>query len=190
MGNGLGRGLLREEDHTGFGEPGLHVWDGRALGLFELHLGTQEQGAQTQVGQRQHHVEILPHVTVVQKMMAVEPEEDAGTLHVAPPGQVHAPVQVFVGAVTGELKMDRILTLVSSRYPEAEALPLRPELDPLLARFGLKWHPGNEVYARLGDTGYTLHTGNQTRLPTAFGTGVQLAARDQPRRRQHARFRR
>ena len=72
--------------------------------------------------------------------------------------------------LTGELKLDRILTLVSSRYPEAEALPLRPELDPLLARFGLKWHPSSEVYARLGDTGYSLHTGSQTRLPTAFGT--------------------
>ena len=72
--------------------------------------------------------------------------------------------------LTGELKVDRILTLVSSRYPEAEALPLRPELDSLLARFGLKWHPSNETYARLGESGYTLHTGSQTRLPTSFGT--------------------
>lgn len=72
--------------------------------------------------------------------------------------------------LTGELRVDRILTLVSSRYPEAEPLPLRPELDQLLERFGLKWHASNEVYARAGSSGYTLHTGNLTRLPTSLGS--------------------
>ena len=72
--------------------------------------------------------------------------------------------------LTGALKVDRVLTLVGSRYPEAEPLPQRPELDALLMPFGLKWDAINQVYARPGDTSRTLHSVSYTVLPTSLGS--------------------
>ena len=77
------RGILRAHGHWFACDFRLHVWDGRPHRLFELNLGTQQQSAEAQVRQRQHDVEILVHVTMVQQMMTVEPEENSRALHVA-----------------------------------------------------------------------------------------------------------
>jgi serine/threonine protein kinase len=72
--------------------------------------------------------------------------------------------------LTGSLTPDRVLTLVSTRYPEADPLPQRPELDALLLPFGLKWSPIEQVYARPGDNSRSLHSVSYTVLPTSLGT--------------------
>lgn len=77
----------------------LHVRHRRALRLGKVDFGTQDQGAKDQISQRQHHVEILVHVAVVQEMMTIQAEIDAGTFDIPFLGQVHAPVHVFVSAV-------------------------------------------------------------------------------------------
>jgi hypothetical protein len=64
-----------------------------------MDFGTQQQGAEAEVGERENDVEIFVHVTVMEKMMAVKAEENSGTLDVTLARQVHAPMHVFIGAV-------------------------------------------------------------------------------------------
>ena len=45
---------------------------------------------------------------------------------------------------------DEVLRRVSLRYPDAEALPTRPDLDALLARHGLTWSETKRAYEREG----------------------------------------
>src|ERR1017187_8338205 len=85
----------------------LHVRNGRAFRLFEMHSGTKEQCAETQICQWKNHVKIFTHVTVVQQMMAVEPEENSGAFEGTFSRQVHAPVHVFVGAVIRAARQHR-----------------------------------------------------------------------------------
>ena len=80
-------------------QPGLDIRHRLALGLAEMNLGAKEERAEHEIGQRQDHVEIFVHVAVMEQVMAVEPEENAGSLHVAPPRQMHAPVHIFISGV-------------------------------------------------------------------------------------------
>jgi len=64
-----------------------------------MHLGTEQQSAQEQIGQRKNDVEIPAHVAVMQQMMAVEAEENPRALEVALARQMHAPMHVFVSPV-------------------------------------------------------------------------------------------
>ncbi|MBO6936772.1 MAG: BREX system serine/threonine kinase PglW [Deltaproteobacteria bacterium] len=54
---------------------------------------------------------------------------------------------------------EEVLRRVSLRYPEAAALPSRPELDALLSRHGLTWNDGKQTYERRGASEKTsFHT--------------------------------
>ncbi len=77
----------------------MNVGDGGAGGLGELDGGAQNQGAEQGVEEGDDDVEVLAHVTVVQQVVAVEAEEDAGPLDVTSTRDVHAPVQVFISRV-------------------------------------------------------------------------------------------
>ena len=67
-------------------------------------------------------------------------------------------LRLGMGALTGlglgegesGFAIDEIRTRVESRYPEAESLPDRPELDELLKRVGLevRWNPETMTYHR------------------------------------------
>jgi len=72
--------------------------------------------------------------------------------------------------LTGTLTADRVLTLVGSRYPEAEPLPSRPELDSLLEPFGLRWRPSELCYARPGEASFSLHSVSYTHQVTTLGS--------------------
>jgi hypothetical protein len=78
------------------GAPWLDVGQGWTLRLREGDLRTHQQCSQAQVGQWQDDVEIFPHITMMQQVMAVEPEENSRTFHVPFLGQMHAPMHVFV----------------------------------------------------------------------------------------------
>jgi len=85
----------------------LHIGNGRPARLAEMDRRAHQQRPQQQVRQRQHHVEILAHVTVVQQVMPVQPEENPRALHRALPRQMHAPVDVFIRAVIGRARDGR-----------------------------------------------------------------------------------
>lgn len=74
----------------------LHIRHGRTLRLREGELRVQPERAQKQIRQRQHHIEIFLHVTMMQQMMPVQPVENSRTLHMPLLRQMHAPVHVFV----------------------------------------------------------------------------------------------
>ncbi len=67
--------------------------------MLETHLRTQNQCAEAQIRQRQDDVVIAVHVAVMEQMVAVEPEENSRTFHIAFPRQMHAPMDIFVDAI-------------------------------------------------------------------------------------------
>ncbi len=71
-------------------------------------------------------------------------------------------------ALTGDLSSEEIDQRVRARYPEAAALPPRPELDLLLATLGLHW-TGDRYRRRDDQTRSSLHTlaRGAPRRPTA-----------------------
>lgn len=93
--------ILRDRSRGDLLGSGLDVGNAGAGGLFEMNFGTRQQGAETKVGQWQNHVKILPHITVVQQMMAIQAEENSGALDRTFARQMHAPVQIFVNPVVG-----------------------------------------------------------------------------------------
>ena len=64
-----------------------------------MDFGTRQQCAEAEVGEREDYVEIFSHVTVVQQVVAVEAEENSGALDRPFAREMHAPMQVFIGAV-------------------------------------------------------------------------------------------
>ena len=67
--------------------------------MSELDLGANHQGAKDQVSQGKDHIEIAMHVAMVQEVMSVETIKNTCFLHAPLLGQVHAPMEVFVGCV-------------------------------------------------------------------------------------------
>ena len=64
---------------------------------------------------------------------------------------------------------------VQARYPEAEPLPPRPELDRLLAQHGLIYEPQTDVYLRPG--GAHLTTGSTAHMPATYATALPTQRR-------------
>ena len=58
-----------------------------------------QERAEAEVGQGQDDVEVLGHVTVVEQVVAVEPEEEPRALDAAVLRLVHAPVQGLIDGV-------------------------------------------------------------------------------------------
>lgn len=91
-------------------------------------------------------------------------------------------LRLGIGALTGlgfgdqgkGLSIDQIRSRVESRYPEAEPLPDRPQLDRLLEAVGLdlRWDTGAGVYRRREEKGPLLTSGSTMhfRRQTAVGT--------------------
>ncbi len=79
----------------------LHVGHGWSLCLLEMGPGTRHEGAEAEIRDREHHVEILVHVTVVKQVVAIQAAEPPRLFHAAGFGQVHAPMDVFVKTVVG-----------------------------------------------------------------------------------------
>lgn len=94
-------------------------------------------------------------------------------------------LELTAAILTGDMTTDDIRARVKERYPDAAAVPDRPELDGLLETHGLRWN-GTDRFVRLGQISNTLHTRSTSlnRLPTALpseplGTSPEaLAARD------------
>lgn len=59
--------------------------------------------------------------------------------------------------VTG-LSPEGVQKRVKARYPEAQALPPRPDLDALLEPLGLRWDESTQVFARPEQKSSSLHT--------------------------------
>jgi len=72
-----------------------------------MNLRTQQQGSQTEISERQHHVIVLMHVAMVQEMMAVQAEKDSGAFDISFTRQMHAPVDVFVRGVIANTRRER-----------------------------------------------------------------------------------
>ena len=72
----------------GRSDPRLDIGHGLATRLGKFYLRAQQQRAEAEVGEGQHNVEILVHVAVVQDVVAVEAEEDAGPLQRALPSKL------------------------------------------------------------------------------------------------------
>lgn len=78
-----------------------------------------------------------------------------------------------LGEHEGGLSIDQIRTRVEIRYPEAERLPDRPELDALLERVGLdlRWNADTSTYHRREQaTMFTSGSSLPRRRSTATGT--------------------
>ena len=78
-----------------------------------------------------------------------------------------------LGEGEGGFTIDQIRARVESRYPEAESLPDRPELDALLQRVGLdvRWNPETTTYHRREtSTLYTSGSSMPRRRSTATST--------------------
>jgi hypothetical protein len=89
----------REFGQMRLADAGLDIRDGVAFGLLEMNLGTEQQRAENEVGEGENDVEIFVHVAVMEEMVAVEAEINAGAFDVALLGEVHTPVHVFVSAI-------------------------------------------------------------------------------------------
>ncbi|QGJ70863.1 BREX system serine/threonine kinase PglW [Planctomycetales bacterium 10988] len=90
-------------------------------------------------------------------------------------------LRLGIGALTGlglgdnegGFSIDQIRSRVESRYPEAESLPDRPELDALLERVGLdvRWNPETTTYHRRESSiMYTSGSSMPRRRTTATST--------------------
>lgn len=77
-------------------------------------------------------------------------------------------LELTSGVLTGELTPERIMSLTRGRYPEAEPLPLRPELDQWLEPMGLRWDVARAQYVRQALGAGTQHTDSPslTQLPS------------------------
>ncbi len=98
----------------------MHVGHGRSSRLGKAYFRARQQGAKQQIGKRQHDVKILVHVTMVQDVVPVEPEEDAISLHLSIPGNVHAPVQVFIGSIVETNCQERTTKQRDATYEKRE----------------------------------------------------------------------
>lgn len=86
----------------------------------------------------------------------------------------------------GEFSADALRRQVAARYPEAQPLPDRPELDRMLAPHGLVFAPDLNKYHRPGQQVPTSMTCN---LPARAGTaGAGLPARRDPDSQRAAAF--
>lgn len=84
-------------------------------------------------------------------------------------------LKLSMGALAGvsELSDNQIRERVASRYPAAEALPVRPELDALLAEAGLNFRWDGSVY-KDSSTSSSAATGSRFhRLATLIGAPAQ-----------------
>lgn len=91
--------------------------------MGEGNLGTQQQRAEAEVGEREDDVEVAVHVAVMEEMVAVEAEINSGAFDVALFREVHAPVDVFVGAViggTGNQRADDDAPVTAHEAPDEE----------------------------------------------------------------------
>ncbi len=78
-----------------------------------------------------------------------------------------------ISALAGSgLTVETVRRRVSARYPEAQPLPERPELDRLLAPHGLVFAPELGEYVRPGQQGATSMTVQAPRRASTAGAGV------------------
>ncbi|HEX2670547.1 MAG TPA: protein kinase, partial [Polyangiaceae bacterium] len=74
-------------------------------------------------------------------------------LEIYPRGmEVKRALDLTSSVLGGELESERLRQLVAQRYPEAEPLPERPELDALVKAYGLEWNAEYKKYLRPGAT--------------------------------------
>jgi len=79
------------------------------------------QRSQTQISKRENYVEVPVHVAMVQKVMAVETEENAGALDVPLFRQMHAPMKVLVGGMVVYLVGVALVRSRSAAIPDKTA---------------------------------------------------------------------
>ena len=77
----------------------LDIGHGGPTGLREADFGAEQEGAEQQISKRKDHVEIPVWVAVMQEVVSIEPEEEGSSFDVALCRHMHAPVQIFVGAI-------------------------------------------------------------------------------------------
>jgi hypothetical protein len=111
------RGKLFGRNRVYAGMARLHIRHGDAARLGEFYFRAQQQSAEAQIGDGHDDVEIFVHVTVMQKMMAIETIKNPGTFDAARFRQVHAPVHIFISAVVAGESEKR----TDHQFPAADA---------------------------------------------------------------------
>jgi len=87
-------------------------------------------------------------------------------------------LELCAAVLSGKLGPEEIGQRVLARYPEAEALPTRPELDVLLLPHGLRWVAANACYERPGERhATTLETSFSSSSSSSSSSSVFLASR-------------
>ena len=81
---------------------------------------------------------------------AAERAEVSSRLELYPRGMAARRALELSAAVLGPGKPMELLEKVAARYPDAEPLPDRPELDELLASYDLHWDAAEAAYSRRG----------------------------------------
>lgn len=139
------------------GASAAHLQAARALGAAADELAQQDPLASAAEVERRL-AEVVRGTPVgelpADRMLAVAAEASekaarSARLELYPKGmKAERALQLCAGALGGEIAVEEVRRLVSSRYPEAEALPERPALDDLLAGLKLGWNQARERYVR------------------------------------------
>jgi hypothetical protein len=80
-------------------------------------------------------------------------------------------VELSSSALVGSLTPAVIQQRVAARYPDAEPLPDRPDLDALLQRLGLHFDAQAGAYQRAGERAQATHTSAALTSYTSLSTG-------------------
>jgi hypothetical protein len=80
----------------------LYIGNRGTLDLCERLPRFQEQCSEEKICQRKHHVEILPHIPVVEHVVPVQLAEDSPKLDASVSRQVHAPMRILVRYVVAD----------------------------------------------------------------------------------------
>jgi serine/threonine protein kinase len=88
-------------------------------------------------------------------------------------------LELSAAILPGKITEPKLRELVAARYPDAAALPPRPELDDLVETFGLRYVSEEAVYARPGTDARALHTSlsSYTHIASLPTRGPEIEAR-------------
>ena len=75
-------------------------------------------------------------------------------------------LELSTASLVGTMKPADVKKRVLARYPDAEELPNRPELDALLRPLGLWWNDSTQVFGRAEHVSRSSHTQVFSSLPT------------------------
>ncbi len=149
--------LERVNDQLWAGADAAHLQAARALGLAADELAAQDPlAAADDVKRRLGTVaEKTPLAELAfERILSLASEASreaarSARLELFPRGMPAArALRLCAGALGAEIAPEEVARLVAARYPEAAALPARPELDALIAELKLAWSEERARYVR------------------------------------------